>query len=166
MRSIERVVERSNDRVSQICDMLSHTHQPPMTNDHLTSFLESLKSDLIHSMQSNGKYATGQTGQQIVIETDGDSGQLQLPGYLQILETGRGPTSRDAMSGSPPMIDRINQWCQAKGIPDKAAWAIKKSIDQNGCPGTPGILSEPLSEANINLRLDPLIDGIVAELVD
>jgi len=137
-----------------------------MTNPHLTTFLESLKTDIIHSMQAKGKYTTGQTEQQIIIDTDGDSGQLQLPGYLQILETGRGATSLNAMPGSPPMIDRIKQWCQAKGIPDKAAWAIKRSIDKRGFPGTPGILSEPLSEANINRRLNPVVNSIIAELVD
>ncbi|MBS1519548.1 MAG: hypothetical protein JST50_01020 [Bacteroidetes bacterium] len=135
-----------------------------MTNNHLTTFLESLKTDIIHSLQSNGKYATGQTAQQIVIDTDGDSPQLQLPAYMQILESGRSPTSPNAIPGSPPMIDRIKQWCQAKGIPDKAAWAIKKSIDKKGFKGTPGILSEPLSEANINLRLDQTIDPMTDEI--
>ncbi|MBV8391515.1 MAG: hypothetical protein JO080_17040 [Mucilaginibacter sp.] len=141
-----------------------------MTNDHLTEFLESLKTDVIHSLQAKGKYATGQTAQQITINTDGDSSQLQLPGYMQLLETGRGPTGQNALPGNPSMIDRIKQWCQAKGIPDKAAWAIKKSIDKKGYPGTPGILSEPLSDANVNLRLsqnmEPMADDIVAELVD
>jgi hypothetical protein len=137
-----------------------------MTNDHLTAFLESLKSDIIHSLQSKGKYATGQTAQQITVDTNGDNGQLQLPGYMQLLETGRGPANPNALPGSPPMIDRIKQWCQAKGIPDQASWAIKRSIDKKGYPGTPGILSAPLSDANINLRLDPMVDSIVAELVD
>src|ERR1700761_1586103 len=125
-----------------------------MTNDHLTSFLESLKTDIINSMQAKGKYATGQTAQQITIEGDDDNLQLQIPAYIQILETGRAPTGKNALPGNPPMIDRIKQWCQAKGIPDKAAWAIKKSIDKNGFKGTPGILSEPLGDDNINLRLD------------
>ena len=141
-----------------------------MINDHLTIFLNSLKSDLIHSMQAKGKYATGQTAQQITVDADGDNAQLQLPGYMQLLQTGRGPTDKNALPGNPPMIDRIKQWCQAKGIPDQAAWAIKKSIDKKGYPGTPGILSEPLGDANINLRLnqatDPIADHIVAELVD
>ena len=141
-----------------------------MTNDHLISFLESLKTDLIHSMQVQGKYATGQIAQQITVSTDGNNAQLQLPGYLQLLETGRSPTGKSALPGNPPMIDRIKQWCQAKGIPDKAAWAIKKSIDKKGFPGTPGILSEPLSDANINLRLsqntNPMADDIVQSIVD
>ena len=135
-----------------------------MTNEHLDTFLESLKADIIHSLQSNGKYATGQTAQQIIIETDGDNPQLQLPAYLQILESGRKPTSPNAPAGNPPMIDRIEQWCRAKGIPDKAAWAIKKSIDKKGYPGTPGIISEPLGDNNINLRLNQTIDPMADEL--
>ena len=140
-----------------------------MTNDHLTNFLESLKDDIIHSLQSKGKYATGQTAQQITVN-DGNNPQLQIPGYLQLLETGRNPTRPNAIPGSPPMIDRIKQWCQAKGIPDKAAWAIKKSIDKKGFPGMPGILSEPLGDANINLRLDkaadPLADVLAQQIVN
>jgi hypothetical protein len=141
-----------------------------MTNDQLTIFLDSLKTDIINSMQANGKYATGQTSQQITIEGDDDKMQLQIPAYIQILETGRAPTGKNALPGNPPMIDRIKQWCQAKGIPDKAAWAIKKSIDKKGFTGTPGILSEPLSDDNINLRLNqvtgPMADAMVQQLVD
>lgn len=140
-----------------------------MKNDQLTIFLESLKIDIINSMQAKGKYATGQTAQQITVTGDDDNYQLSLPAYMQALEDGRSPTGKDAIKGNPPMIDRIRQWCQAKGIPDKAAWAIKKSIDQKGYPGTPGILSEPLSDDNINMRLDPaanaLADAIAQQIL-
>jgi hypothetical protein len=131
-----------------------------MTNDALINFLENLKTDVINSLQANRKMATGQTAQQITVTSDGDGAQLQLPAYIQLLETGRGPTSSNPISGSPPMIDRIKAWCQARGIPDKAAWAIKKSIDKKGFAGVPGILSEPLSDDNINLRLKPAADNI------
>ena len=141
-----------------------------MTNNLLTTFLSSLKTDVVHSMQAKGKYTTGQTAQQITIEASNEKAQLQLPAYMQALETGRSPTGKNALPGNPPMIDRIKQWCQAKGIPDKAAWAIKKSIDKNGYKGTPGILSEPLGNDNINLRLNqsagPMADKIVNQIVD
>ncbi|HEY4198372.1 MAG TPA: hypothetical protein VGM63_22680 [Mucilaginibacter sp.] len=136
-----------------------------MTNDYLIPFLESLKDDVIHSMQANGKYATGQTAAQITIEDDGDKLQLLLPAYLQALEDGRAPTGSNATQGSPPMIERIKQWCQVKGIPDKAAWAIKKSIDKNGYNGTPGILSQPLGDDNINLRLNQITDQMATNIV-
>jgi hypothetical protein len=135
-----------------------------MYDDQLTQFLESLKTDIINSLQANGKYATGQTATQIIILNNDGKLQLQLPGYMLVLETGRGPTNKDAVAGDPPMIQRIQQWCQAKGIPDKAAWAIKKSIDKKGYKGTAGILTEPLGEDNINLRLNPVMD-IIADSI-
>jgi len=137
-----------------------------MNNEQLTLFLESLKTDVIHSMQAKGKYATGQTAQQITVEDNGDKAQLQLPAYMQALETGRAPTGKNAVPGDPPMIERIKQWCQAKGIPEKAAWAIKKSIDKNGYRGIAGILSEPLGDDNINLRLDKVTTDMAAKAAD
>lgn len=143
-----------------------------MTND-LTALLESLKADIIHAMQAKGRYATGQTSQQITITSDGNGSQLNLPAYIEALETGRRPTGTNAATGDPPMIERVKQWCQAKGIPNKAAWAIKKSIDKHGFKGVPGLLSEPLSDENMNLRLTPVAENIadtlaqlIAEAVD
>ncbi len=135
-----------------------------MNNDQLIQFLELFKTDVINSMQANGKNATGQTAKQFIIIGDGSKAQLQLPGYLQLLETGRGPTSADAVAGNPPMIERIQQWCQAKGIPDKAVWAIKKSIDKKGFKGIPGLITEPLGNDNINLRLNQVMDSIAGEI--
>lgn len=131
-----------------------------MTNDALTNFLQSIKTDVINSLQANGKMASGQTAQQITVAGDGEHAQLQLPAYIQLLETGRGPTSSSPTPGSPPMIGRIKAWCEAKGIPDQAAWAVKKSIDKKGFKGVPGILSEPLSNDNISLRLNPAGENI------
>jgi len=128
-----------------------------MNNDQLIQFLELLKRDVINSMQANGRFSTGKTAQQIIIVEDDDTVQLQFPDYMMALETGRAPTNTGAIPGNPPMIQRIQQWCQAKGISDKAVWAIKKSIDKKGYPGKPGILTEPLSDENINLRLDPIL---------
>lgn len=141
-----------------------------MINQPLIRFLESIKTDLINSLQAKGKIATGQTANQTTIEGDGDKARLQLPGYMQTLETGRAPTGKNAVAGDPPMVERIKQWCQAKGIPDKAAWAVKKSIDKNGYKGTPGILSEPLGNENIQLRLnqqtDKMADAVVQNITD
>ena len=130
-----------------------------------TDFLESLKADLLASLQSHQKFATGQTAAQITITTDGNSARLQFPGYLPLLETGRKPTSPNAQPADPPMIQRIQQWCDAKGIPANAAWAIKKSIDKNGFKGIPGLLSNPLSDDNINQHLEPLLENITASTI-
>jgi hypothetical protein len=139
-------------------------HSPPMNNDQLIQLLELLKTDVVNSMQANGKDATGQTAKQLTIVEGGNGVQLQLPGYMQLLETGRGPTSPTAVESNPPMIERIQQWCKAKGIPDKAAWAIKKSIDKKGFKGIAGLLTQPLGNDNINLRLNVIMDSIADEI--
>ena len=135
------------------------------SNPQLTQLLEALKTDLINSLQANGKYATGQTEQQITVVTDDNKATLEIPAYIQVLETGRRPTSSNALPGDPPMIQRIQQWCRAKGLPDKAAWAIKKSIDKKGYPGKPGILTQPLSDENIEARLAPILCNIADDVI-
>ena len=135
-----------------------------MDTDQLIQFLESLKTDIINSLQAAGSDATGQTAKSLTIIQDDDSCQLQIPDYMQLLETGRAPTSANPVAGDPPMIQRIQQWCQANGIPDKAAWAIKKSIDKRGYKGKPGILSEPLGDDNIDQRLSPVLENLADDL--
>jgi len=138
----------------------------PMTNEPITTnLLESIKADLLASLQLHGKLATGQTEQQITITSNGNTAQLQFPGYLPLLETGRGPTSPNAQPSDPPMIERIQQWCNEKGIPASAAWAIKKSIDKNGFKGIPGLLTTPLGNDNINQHLEPILENMANNFV-
>jgi hypothetical protein len=135
------------------------------TDQIISNLLNNLKTDLINSLQAKGTTAT-QTINQIQITTDGDNQQLQIPGYLQVLETGRGPTPKNAPPGNPPMIQRIQQWCRDKGIPDKAAWAIKKKIDKVGYPAKPGILTDALGDDNINTRLNQSSTQIADSITD
>lgn len=137
-----------------------------MDNTQLTIFLDALKTDIINSMQAKGSYGNGQTAKAITITGNDNKAQLQIPFVLQVLEKGRGPTSKNANPGSPPMIERIRQWCREKGIPEREAWAIKKSIDKHGFKGKPGLLSEPLSPENIDRRLKPVIEAITKNLAD
>lgn len=125
-----------------------------MNHPEITQLLEILKTDLTNSLQTKNITNT----QNITITTNGETQQLQIPGYLQIVETGRKPTSKNAQPGTPPMIQRIQQWCREKGIPDKAAWAIKKKIDKVGFPGKPGLLTDPLGDENINAKLEQTLE--------
>jgi hypothetical protein len=129
----------------------------------LTTLITTLKTDLINSLQSKG-ITSSQTIEQIKVINNGDQ-QLQIPGYLQIVEKGRGPTSKNPIPGNPPMIQRIQQWCREKGISDKAAWAIKTKIDKVGYAGKPGTLSQPLGDENINNRLNQATELIAHELL-
>jgi len=125
-----------------------------MNQPEITQFLQNIQTDLINSLQTKNITNT----QNITITANNQTQQLQIPSYLQIVETGRGPTSKNAQPGNPPMIQRIQQWCRDKGIPDKAAWAIKKKIDKVGFPGKPGLLTGPLGDDNINTKLDQTLE--------
>ena len=141
-----------------------HELSTNMDTDQLIQLLEALRTDIINSLQAAGSDTTGQTAKSLTIVQAADGFQLRMPAYMQLLETGRAPTSSNPVAGNPPMIQRIQQWCQAKGIPHEAAWAIKKSIDKKGYKGKPGILSEPLGDDNINQRLAPILEKIAGEI--
>lgn len=134
------------------------------SGNDLQDILSSLKTDIINSLQAKGVGNLSKTATEITISTGTNKAQLQIPGYLHIVETGCGPTSKNPQRGNVPMIQRIQQWCRENGIPDKAAWAIKKSIDKHGFKGKPGLLSEPLSTENISLRLQPVMTNIANKL--
>lgn len=134
----------------------------------LTDLITGLKTDVINSMQSKGKYATGETVANLTDAVSNDYAALFAPWWIDALEVGRKPTSQGAQPGTPPMIDNIKAWCLAKGIPIGAAWAIKKNIDKVGYPGKPGVLTEPLSDDNVNARVNvacELISQIQGERV-
>lgn len=134
------------------------------TRQVLTDFLTAVRTDVVNSLQSNGRFATGETIANIEVEATDSDGQITAPWWIDALEVGRKPTSPGASAGDPPMIDRIKAWCAAKGIDEKAAWAIKKSIDKKGYPGKPGVLTEPLSDDNINSKLNMAAELIAGNL--
>ena len=140
------------------------------TDQILAEIATSIGTDVINSMQAKGRYATGQTARQIETVSSPGTAKLLAPDYIDHLEKGRSPTSSNPKPGDPPMIERIKAWCAAKGIPDKAAWAIKKNIDKYGYKGKPGVLSEPLSDENINLRvtqgMDKLTDTLLPKIAE
>jgi len=142
--------------------MSNNSNSSPFSG--LGDLLDLLKTDVINSLQAAGSNATGQTGKQLTITRQDHTLRLELPGYMQLLESGRGPTGPDALPGNPPMVERLQQWCQAKGIPDQAAWAIKKSIDKKGFKGKPGILSQPLGSDNVNNHLNRILEAIAGEI--
>lgn len=148
-----------------ICNVYNSKIINMETNSQLIIFLNQLKTDLINSMQTKGSYTTGRLANDIKVMVEGDKAQLQIPGILQTQEKGRAPTSKNAPPGSPPMIERIKQWCQAKGIPEREAWAIKKAIDKYGTKPKPGLLTEPLSDENIDRRLKPVMEKMANELM-
>lgn len=86
------------------------------------------------NMRNTGTDATGKTSQEfsyVIGEKDG-SPTVDLTGrpFFATVETGRRPTP-----GIPPsraMIENIEDWVQARGIPEDAVWGIAINIQNKG----------------------------------
>jgi hypothetical protein len=133
--------------------------------DLLNELVESIKTDVINSLQAKGRYATGQTVKALEVAENGSQVQLLAPEYIEILETGRPPTSPNAPKGDPTVFERIQEWCDAKGIDQKAAWAITQNIHKNGYKGKPGVLTEPLSDQNIDKHATDIADQLATLII-
>jgi len=113
--------------------------------------LENIKTDVINSLQANGRYATGETVSELEVISDDTSGQLLAPLYIDALEFGRNPTSPNAVQGDPTVFEKIEDWIAAKGL-DLNPYAVTKNIHKNGYPGKPGVLTQPLEIAEKHIE--------------
>lgn len=94
---------------------------------------------------------------------------FNLPDYWYYLEHGRGPTHK---SEGGKLIEAIRQWIRLKGITprdgdaESLAWAVTKSIHQQGYfkPNHHG--KQPLTKALERARADGTIDAIADCVAD
>lgn len=73
--------------------------------------------------------------------------------YFIYVDQGRKPNS------TPPPVAPIKEWCRQKGIEVSAAYAIAKSIGENGIPAT-NISEKMFKQALDNIAYRRLEDGI------
>jgi hypothetical protein len=125
---------------------------------------DALIVDLTHSIQAKGKSASGKTIEALESAATDHTAQLLAPAHINALEFGRKPTSPGAPKGDPTLYDIIVEWCGVRGIDEGAAWPITKHIHEFGYAGTPGVLTEPLSDQNVNKRVDETV-GKLATLL-
>jgi len=57
-----------------------------------------------------------------------------------------------------PPVDPIRKWCREKGIPEGAAFAIAKSIAENGIPPS-DVIARALQNLETNRKYDALEDA-------
>ena len=140
--------------------MMDRENEMKILNDLVTN----IYNDIILSLEANGRKATGKTAEALQVVQNGFKVELEAPGYIDILETGRGPTSPDAPPGNPTVFEMIKEWCAAKGIDEKFAYPITQKIHKEGYAGRPGLLSNPLSDDNVDKRATEAA-GALADLL-
>jgi len=131
-------------------------------SDILKEIPDKLIIDLTNSIQAKGKSASGKTIAALESAANDDSSKLLAPKHITALEAGRKPTRPGAPTGDPTLLEIIKDWCQVRGIDEGMAYPITKNIHEKGYPGTPGVLTEPLGNANVNKRVDESLGKLAA----
>lgn len=126
-----------------------------------------IMAELIASMHRYGRVASGRTINAIELHVEGDSRMyISGPAYIFALEKGRKPTGATGpfpRYGGLTFKESLKLWMAAKGIEAKAFYPIYRSINKKGFAGTPGVLTQPLSDQAIDKALDSNL-GVLANL--
>lgn len=96
-----------------------------------TTVVDQIKRNLA----STGTNATGRTAAslrfEVINETDKQILRVIGKPFFKVVETGRKATPQYS-NPSKQFVDDIKQWVKARGIDEKAAYGIAKSIHQKG----------------------------------
>ena len=121
----------------------------------IRDFLETMKDELIAYMDSNDRNATGQSRASIqVINVTGSTGQLVGAEWINYVFKGRAP-------GKMPPLDKIIDWCNARGIERGKAWIIAKNISESGTKlwqERRNIFNEVITEEKVDTFIKNLAD--------
>lgn len=127
----------------------------------IRDFLETMKDELIAYMDSNDRNATGQSRASIqVINVTGSTGQLVGAEWINYVFKGRAP-------GKMPPLDKIIDWCNARGIPRGVAWVIARNIAESGTKlwqQRRNIFLEVITDEKINTFVNNLSDIYTARV--
>ena len=119
----------------------------------IQDFLETMKLELIAYMDSENRNATGQSKASIqVVNITGSTGQLIGAEWIAFVFKGRGP-------GKMPPIDKIIDWCNARGIPRNVAWVIARNISEIGTKlwrEKRNIFNEIITDEKINTFIESI----------
>lgn len=119
----------------------------------IRDFLETMRDGLVAYMDAEDRNASGKSKASLqVVNVSGSHGQLIGAEYIQFVFKGRGP-------GKLPPIDKIIDWCNARGIPRGVAWYIAKNIAESGTllwQQKRNIFDEIISEEAVDKFIDSI----------
>lgn len=138
------------------------------SQDLINEFLSKIKQDLLDYMDGKlfaGEFAndsdftrfsernaTGASKRSIQIaNVSSDSGQIIGADHIEYVFRGRGP-------GKMPPLNKIIDWCVARGLPRSKAWIIAKKISEKGT-----LLHRRLKAIGKNSVIDSVITKEIIE---
>jgi hypothetical protein len=130
----------------------------------ITDFLTGLQKSLREYLAINNRNATGASSDSIQLDNvTPQGGQLIGSPGIQFVFKGRGP------GGFPP-ISNIIDWCNARGLPRSVAWAVARSIAENGTKlwqaggSTVNGLTDIITPETIAIFTQSVSDGLAASI--
>ena len=107
-------------------------------NTLIENFGQNVITDMQDELSKNGSLATGNLYQSINYNYQSSIENILVnfisEDYATFVEQGR-------QAGTYPPISKIMQWCEVKGLPDKAAFPIAKNIFKFGIKPKPFLLN-------------------------
>ena len=103
------------------------------------------------TMEKKGRQATGNSVRLLTWEYHEEENMISIMGqsHWKYIERGR-PANQ-----TPPPLDRIMEWCVAKGIPKQLAYPIRANIAKFGSPRTkPG--SDTIDQKKLGVAKDTM----------
>lgn len=92
----------------------------------IEDFLRTALEGLLAYMDSEDRNATGKSRRSLqVVNVTDTTGQLVGAEWIQYVFKGRAP-------GKMPPLNKIVDWCNARGIPRGVAWVIAQNIAESG----------------------------------
>lgn len=137
----------------------------------IAQFLNGIMADIKSQLPS----ATGKTAESLQVEVTETFGQLTGRKFINVLQTGRKPTSPNAPKGTPTLREKILEWILARGIigtanektgkipsAEQLSWAISTKIHKEGYPAPkPNIFNNIITQG----RIDAFIEVFAANKV-
>lgn len=127
----------------------------------IRDFLQTMADGLIAYMDAEDRNASGASKASIkVVNVTGSTGQLVGAEYIQYVFKGRGP-------GRMPPVNKIADWCNARGIPRSYAWIIARNIAEAGTKlwqSKRNIFDEIISEEKVDAFVKSIAEIYVARL--
>lgn len=83
----------------------------------LNDVAASIRSDLINSLNTSGKVATGQTEKQITVTRSANSVSLNLPAYITMLEPAEGQQAKTPFRPIRRLFNALSSGARQKASP-------------------------------------------------
>lgn len=124
------------------CDMPSNEQ---ILNKYAAKWTEKIKQSLI----SNNRRATGKTVDSVHYQITKEGFEIKGAKHIDNLISGRGSSKSSGGSG---WYEQLREWVIARGIPEKATYAIYRSINENGwkTPPSPNLIDQAVTQYDID----------------